>query len=150
MRRLPCLLAFIATPALAGLGIPELPPAVMGALNAQWPGFVLGEAELEGANWEVEIKTSEGTSLEVLLSAAGAVLHFHDEADEQEIALDDLPAVVTAAVQAGWPGCTLLEAEREGSAYEVEIRGADSAHLEVLLQADGTVIASSAETPDEE
>ncbi len=143
-------LALLSAPALAGLGVPSLPAPVMAALQSQWPGFLLQEVEQEGANWEVEIKTADGKEIEVLLDASGTVLHHHDEADEAEIAVGDLPTAVAAAVASGWPDAALLEAEREGTAYEVEIRTSAGEHLEILLQADGTVIASSAEGEEDE
>lgn len=142
-------LALFSGPAFAGLGVPDLPAEIMAALNAQWPGFLLQESEREGANWEVEIRAADGDEHEVLLDPSGTVLLAFARSDEQEVPVADLPAVVTAAVLAGWPGATLLEAERKGTAYEVELRTIDSVHLEALFQADGTLIASAAESEDD-
>ena len=143
-------LALLSFPALAGLGVPDLPAEIMAALNAQWPGFLVQESEREGANWEVEIRAADGSEHEVLLDPSGTVLLAFAKADEQEIPVADLPAAVTAAAQAGWPGATLLEAERKGAAYGVELRTADSQRLEALFQADGSLIASAAEGEDDD
>ena len=142
--------SLLSAPALARLAVPDLPEAVMAHLQTEWPGYQLREVEQEGANWEVEIETADGEQLEVLLDASGAVLHQHAEADEEKIALGDLPAAVTTAIQSGWPGATLRGAERGGAAYEVELETSAGVRMEVLLQADGSVSASSSEGAEDD
>jgi hypothetical protein len=142
-------LALLSTPALAGLGVPELPAEIMATLSAQWPGFLLQESEREGENWEVELRAADGTEHEVLLDPSGAVLLAFAKAEEQEIPVAELPAAVSAAVLAGWPGASLLEAERKGTAFEVELRSGAGERIEALFAADGALIASAAEGEDE-
>ncbi len=141
------LAALLCAPALADPPGYEL---MKKRMIAEWPGYTLLEVEALGAAWEVEIRTADGREIEALFSTDGELLHFHDEADEQEISVEDLPAAVEAAVAAGWPGAKRLEAERAGSVYEVEIRSAAGERVEIVLQADGTVLASGVEREEEE
>jgi hypothetical protein len=139
------LAALFVPTTLAG---PALPAGAAATLEARWPGAELREVEQEGALWEVELRSAEGVSLEVLLQADGRVLHFFDEADEEAIALDALPEPVRAAALKAWPGAELLEAEREGAAYEVTLRSAEGSRMEALFRADGSLIARDAEAAD--
>lgn len=124
------------------LAEPAVPDAVRTLLEARWPGHSLGEVERLGEAWEIDLTSAEGVAYEVLVSAGGAVLHVHDEADEQAIPVEQLPEVVTTALAAGWPGATVLEAERAGTAYELELRTAEGTRMELVLGADGTLLAS--------
>lgn len=137
-------LAILALVAAHANAVPALPEAVAVALEARRPGHQRTEIEQEGAHWEVELTTAEGARFEALLDAKGGFLHYFDEEDEEEIAPEALPAEVIAAAQTSWPGATLLEAEREGKAYEVELKTADGDRVEALFRAHGALITSSA------
>jgi hypothetical protein len=140
------LTALLSLPIQAG---PELPAAAAATLQARWPGCDLREIEQEGALWEVELRTVEGVEIEALLQADGAVLHFFDEADEEVIDLDALPQPVKGAALKAWPGAALLEAEREGTAYEIVLRSAEGVRTEALFRADGSLITSEVEAADD-
>jgi hypothetical protein len=75
-----------------------------------------------------------------LLVGAGAV--WADE-DEQDIALEDLPKAVVAAVEARFPGAELAEAEKETengrTLYEVELKH-NAREIEVSVTPQGTIV----------
>ena len=72
-----------------------------------------------------------------------ACLDSGDCGAEEEIDVADLPQAVVDAIEAEWPGATLLEAEREEEdgevEYEVELETAEGEVLEVELLEDGTI-----------
>ena len=76
-------------------------------------------------------------ALAVLLTAAAA------RADEEPIPLDKLPAAVTKAVKAKFPGATLKEAAKEVedgvTTYEVSLDDKGTA-VDVVLKPDGEVV----------
>ncbi len=55
------------------------------------------------------------------------------------VPLDQLPEAVRAAVLQRYPGATLLEAEREGSVYDVELRTPEGERWEVEVTRDGRI-----------
>ncbi|MBW1879675.1 MAG: hypothetical protein JRJ84_15040 [Deltaproteobacteria bacterium] len=70
------------------IAVEALPDAVRSAVEAQWPGATLREAEKEGDEYEVEIDTTAGLHLEVTLKADGTVVMTEGE-DEVEVEDDD-------------------------------------------------------------
>ncbi|MFI5496047.1 PepSY domain-containing protein [Actinoplanes sp. NPDC051859] len=87
------------------------------------------------------------TATVVLLGAGGAVWATAASADVQG---GDRERASAAAVQAVGGG-TVADVEKSddnGEAYEVEVRKADGAEVEVALDKNFTVISQQAETPD--
>ncbi len=76
-----------------------------------------------------------------------------EEAEESEaaIAIDALPEAVRDAINAAYPGCTLVEAVRETegdrTVYEVLVRNGEES-LEVEVTADGEIV--EVESADED
>jgi hypothetical protein len=68
-----------------------------------------------------------------------------EDEDEVPVPLDQLPPAVSAAIEQRWPGATLLEAEKEEGAYEVEIVTTGGERLEVELTSDGAVLETEPE-----
>lgn len=60
------------------VALEDLPPAVVDAIRARWPGATLSEAEREDATFEVEITTSDGRALEVEVAPDGTILEVED------------------------------------------------------------------------
>ncbi len=64
----------------------------------------------------------------------------HDDADEVAVPIGDLPAAVLDALDARFPGATLLSAELEGDVYDVDLLDADGVCLEAEVTPDGTLM----------
>ena len=87
-------------------------------------------------------------ALLLLLALVGC---FSDpDCGEDGIAVTDLPAAVTDAIEAEYPGATLLEAELEEENYEVEIETADGEVLEVEVSEDGEILEVEVEDDDDD
>ena len=87
-------------------------------------------------------------ALPLLLALVGC---FSDpDCGEDGIAVTDLPAAVTDAIEAEYPGATLLEAELEEENYEVEIETADGEILEVEVSEDGEILEVEVEVEDDD
>lgn len=74
-------------------------------------------------------------------------------AQEVEIAPAALPAPVISAVSKRYPGVVLVEAERSGADFEVDIETVDGKLFELLVSADGTILRTEkeeAEKPEKE
>lgn len=76
-----------------------------------------------------------------------------DESDEEEVALDKLPAAVRAAAEKAVPGIVLQEADRETEdgtvVYDVEGE-ANGKEYELEITADGKVLEVESEDDDSE
>jgi hypothetical protein len=80
----------------------------------------------------------------VALGASSAWAGDKSEREEREeaevpVALADLPAAVTDAIEAKWPGAKLIEAEKEGETFEVEFKTAAGERLEAEVAPDGKI-----------
>jgi hypothetical protein len=98
---------------------------------------------LEGSNhpvYQVQGTNARGNKIEAEVTSAGRVV----EVEEHGVPLDEVPAVVTAALKAGRPGFapTRVEAVYQAQqsrpvCYGFEGQGADGKKIEVYLSADG-------------
>lgn len=127
--------------------IDKLPPKVVATLKAKFPGAMITTATKATENGEViydiEMK-KDGRKHEMDLKEDGTIVNF-----ENEIAVKDLPAAVTNAVKAKYPGCTIKEAmevmvikdkKDVVEEYEVLIDTADKKEVELAVSPDGTKI----------
>lgn len=84
-----------------------------------------------------------------LLCGAGPAL-----AEEEEIAVADLPEAVVNAINERFPGATLEEAEREVERgqviYDVEVEAADGTEYEVEVTGDGRILEIERDDEDED
>jgi hypothetical protein len=60
--------------------------------------------------------------------------------DEVPVPLSELPEPVKQAVEDKWPGCTFLEAEREGRVYDVEVKTAEGERWEAEVTPKGRIV----------
>ena len=65
--------------------------------------------------------------------------------DDVPVPLQELPPPVVAAVEAQWPGCTLLEAEKDAGLYDVECRTTAGEVWEAEVKPDGTIVETELE-----
>ncbi len=126
---------------------PEVPAPVMKALQARFPHAVVDKCTKEKEHgavvYDIEF-TLKGMKREADVQENGTIENW-----EQAVTYSELPAVVHAAVDKAYPGCTVIEAmqtmvvkdgkdELEG--YEVTVRKADKKRAEITVAPDGTVL----------
>ena len=70
--------------------------------------------------------------------------------NETPVALEDLPAEVRAAVEARFPGATLIEAELDGKLYDVDVKTAEGELWEAEVTAKGKIKDVEREDDDED
>ena len=74
------------------------------------------------------------------LVALAACFDAECEDDDVLVDIDSLPAAVTDAIEAEYPGSTLMEAEEEDGGYEIEVRDADGTLWEVEVTEAGAIV----------
>lgn len=132
----------------------QLPAVIQSYLNSHYNGYEVEESELDSlctgvAVYDVELEGAKDQEVELTFDAEGNLLF-----TETEIAVGQLPAAVTAGINAHFAGAAVEEAARldltgGGNRYEVELKQG-STHLEVLFAADGTVICEETGDDDED
>jgi uncharacterized membrane protein YkoI len=125
----------------------KLPPKVAEVVKARFPGATITAATKATENNEViyDIEmTKDGKKHEIDLKEDGTIINI-----EHEIAATALPAAITSAVKAKYPGCTIKEVMQINvlkdnketlDEYEVIIETADKKELELAISADGKKI----------
>ena len=75
-----------------------------------------------------------------------------DDNDDHEVpvAIADLPAEVSKAIEKRWPGAKLLSAERDGKWFDVDFQTTDGKTLEAEVDPDGKIGKVEDETHDDE
>lgn len=127
--------------------INKLPSKVAEVVKAKFPGAKITVATKATENgkviYDIEM-TKDGKKHEIDVEENGVIVNF-----ENQIAPQDLPAAVTAAVKAKYPNCTIKEVmevmvikdtKDTLDEYEVIIDTADKKDLELTVSADGTKI----------
>jgi uncharacterized membrane protein YkoI len=122
----------------------DLPRAVAEAVKARFPDGKISDAAKEDENgktiYDIELK-QDGRKYETDIEADGTMLEV-----EKEIAIKDLPAVITKAVDAKYPKATIQEVmevnkvkdkKEKPDHYEVNIVASDEKKVELLLSLDG-------------
>lgn len=124
----------------------EVPEPVLDAVKAKYPNAELKGATREtSANKRVTYEISainQGKKITVSLGQEGKI-----EEIETEIAIADLPRIVTDALAAKYPKATLKKAEeivdlddgKEEKEYEVEVVTAEGKSIEVTIAANGKI-----------
>jgi uncharacterized membrane protein YkoI len=133
----------------------QVPQKVMDALKARFPGAEITSVEKENEGGKVvydfEFKV-KGHKYESDIDENGTMLEF-----EKEIPVKDLPAAVTRALKAKYPGATFKEAmevnrvtgkDAKLDHYEVTIR-ANGKSKEVTVSLDGKKIEEEGAESDE-
>jgi uncharacterized membrane protein YkoI len=130
----------------------ELPAVIQDYLNSHYAGYEIEESELDSlcsgtAVYDVELEGAHDQEVELSFDTEGNLLF-----TESDIASGNLPAEVTAGVSSSYAGYAIEEAAKldlagGGNQYEVELKKGQT-HLEVLFNADGTVICE--ETGDDD
>lgn len=120
------------------------------AIDAAGGGSIT-ELEADDGGYDVEVVTADGRKVDVVLGPDFQVLSTdpdddRDDDHDTDSDLDDLsttdadyqPAADAALAEAG--GGTVVDVERDGTGYDVEVRLADGTSLDVDLAADLTVV----------
>jgi hypothetical protein len=126
----------------------KLPKAVIESIKKKFPTAELVEATEEKEDGELEYEVTvkvAGKKIDVTVEADGKI-----EGYEKEIAINELPAAVTATLEKTYPKATKKSAEAvfeiedgkdELEFYEVQLETADKKMVEAKIKADGTLIA---------
>lgn len=125
----------------------SVPPAVMSAVRARFPNASVNEAARESADGKTffEVSLTDGSrKIDVTASPEGQLV-----AIEGALIASDLPAPVTRALAAKYPGATYQIIEdvitSEGGAerlayYEVLLETVDKKAVEVQIASDGKIL----------
>lgn len=129
-----------------------LPAIIENYLTTNYPDYSVDESEKEilcdgTVVYEVELEDSNDNEMELTFDTEGSFLF-----SEHEIGNGDLPSVVTNSITNNYPDYSIEETERldmfdSTTRYEVEIKNGSSV-LEVLLEAEGTVVCQAEDTDD--
>ena len=135
----------------------EIPRKVMDALKARFPKAVIDKWTKEKENdkvvYDIEFK-QDGKKFEADIFEDGTIHNW-----EKEIAIKDLPKVVSDAVYKKYPKSTFKEVmqvtavkngkdELEG--YEIVLETADKKEVEITVAPDGKVLEDSADEKKKE
>lgn len=130
----------------------DLPTTIENYLTSNYSDYEVDESAMEkdcNGNdvYEVEIENSDDDELELTFDSEGNLIY-----TETEINLSDLPTEVNSSISSNYSTYSADEAERlnmaDGSIrYEVELEGTDP-ELEVIFEADGTVVCEEEDTDD--
>ena len=131
-----------ARPSKAPAASSKLPAPILAAFQAAYPHATIKAAAQEKENgkvvWEVE-STNNGLGRDLIYNPDGSVVEV-----EEEVPTALLPAPVTAAVKAQFPGATIAKGEKvtRGATvqYELQLRGATRKSIE--LTPEGKPVAS--------
>ena len=126
----------------------DVPAKVMDAVNSKFPGATIRSAEKETENgqviYDIEL-TQNGRHHEMDIQENGAVAE-----TESAIPADQLPAAVSQAAQAKYPGSTVKEAmeKRKGtdtqvSEYEVVVKKPGGKGTELTITPSGKITEDS-------
>ncbi len=115
----------------------QVPANILEVANANADGMTFESVAMDDGVYEFAATTAEGTGYEVDVTEDGTV-----EEIEREIAMDALPAEVTAALEAELAGFTpdyIEESTREDGSIVYEFEGThEGAAIDAEINADGT------------
>jgi hypothetical protein len=137
-----------------------LPEAVKSAINAEYSGAEIEEAQAEEeciTVYEVELEMGE-QEVELVISADGKIME-----KEAEVPLGEVPAAVKSAIEKACEGgeikevtkevtywvVTLSKLEMPKTTYEAEVVK-DGKEMEIEVAADGTILEQEDEYEDED
>jgi hypothetical protein len=122
---------------------PTCPAAVTASMAKEFPGATISRCKAEHEDgrdqFEVKLDQSGGDKVEVDVAPDGTILQ-----TEQAISLDQVPARVTNAFNAKYPGAKPTRAEKQvraakGTFYEIKF-AAESKSKEATFAEDGTFV----------
>lgn len=133
------------------VSIGDLPSAIMEYIAANYPEYIIDEAELDDLCndqpvYEVELeRAGEDNEPDLYFDLDGNFLF-----SEVDILPEDLPAAVVSSLEANYPGLSIIADDVEqrnypdGTVrYEVELsRGDDDDEVEVVVSTDGSITCS--------
>jgi uncharacterized membrane protein YkoI len=128
----------------------DLPQSIEAYITSNYPGYEVDESEEEvlcsGTNvYEIEIENEDtDEEVELTFDTEGNFLF-----SETEIETTDLPSSVVSSINGNYAGYEIEEVEALNLAngtqqYEIELEKGDT-ELEVLFEADGTVVCEGEE-----
>ena len=120
----------------------KVPKAVLDAFKGKFPAAQIKGATKEEEDgqtvYEIE-STLNGLGLDALLTPAGAFVEV-----EKEVKPADLPAAVSAALKARYPGATVEKAEevtkKDTTVYEAHVKTAGGKGVEAVFDRDGKLL----------
>jgi Putative beta-lactamase-inhibitor-like, PepSY-like len=134
------------------LSLDKVPKSIMDAIKGRFPGADVLAVEKEKEDgkimFDVELK-HEGRKYEMDIKEDGTIIEI-----EKEVALKDVPAAVTQAIQAKFPSATIKEVMEvnkvEGKQetpihYEATIQIGDKKPQEVIVSLDGKSVKKEGE-----
>ncbi len=127
-------------------GPPDLDRAAQVGVDAAGGGDVTGVEQDDDGSYEIEVRRTDGTELDVDLSATFDVLRTDDDladsddADDRPVDADTRTRAGDAALAAVGDGVVVSVESDDGGGYDVEIRHADGTESEVTLDAALTVL----------
>jgi uncharacterized membrane protein YkoI len=143
------LVAGVGSAAEEKVPLDKVPPKVMEAVKARFPGAEITSVEKETEEgkvvYDIELKHKD-RKYEMDIQEDGTVLEI-----EKEIAAKNLPEAVTTALNAKYPNATIKEVmemikvngkEEKLYGYEVELVTADKKKLEIEFAPDGKILKS--------
>ena len=122
-------------------GPPDLDRAAQIGLDTAGGGDVIGVERDDDGSYEVEVRRTDGTELDVDLSATFDVLRTQDDladsddTDDRPVDADTRTRAGEAALAAVGEGVVASVESDDGGGYDVEIRHADGTESEVTLDA---------------
>ena len=133
------------------IAVEDLSSSIKDAITASFPKGIVQDVVLEDEDgtdvYEAEI-VENGQKYDVQISLAGEILEI-----EQEIESEDLPELVSEAINAGYQGASILLAEKvtrgDTTVYEVGIIASGN-KLEVVIDGNGKIIEEKAEQDSQE
>jgi uncharacterized membrane protein YkoI len=124
-------------------GPPDLDRAAQIGLDTVGGGDVMGVEQNDDGSYEVEVRRTDGSEIDVDLSATFDVVRTDDDladsddadADERPVDTDTRTRAGDAALAAVGDGDVVSVETDDGGGYDVEIRHADGTESEVTLDA---------------
>ena len=122
-------------------GPPDLDRAAQIGLDTAGGGDVIGVEHDDDGSYEVEVRRTDGTEIDVDLSATFDVVRTDDDvadsddADERPVDTDTRTRAGDAALAAVGDGDVVSVESDDGGGYDVEIRHSDGTESEVTLDA---------------
>jgi len=127
----------------------QIPPAVMATVGMAAAGATFQKAVAEDEDgtkvYEVMVKSADGKSREVIVSADGQLIEI-----EEDLEAKDLPAAVAKTIKDVLPPGDAKELEKKSVVlYEIEKEAGETTY-EISVDATGKVISLTAEDEDED
>lgn len=131
------------------IAVEDLPTVITDYIATNYPDAAITKAEQED-DGSYEVYLDNGLEVEFDMDGNFLKEEMDDdegEDDDDKIAVEDLPSVITDYIAANYPGTTIVEAEREDDGgFEVELDNG----LELEFDADGNFVEAEMEDDDDD